>query len=37
VTAAIADVSDLFKEEIEGDRYLLDGEWKNLDTVSYEI
>ena len=37
MTAAIADVSDLFKEEIEGDRYLLDGEWKNLDTISYEI
>jgi len=37
VTAALADVSDLFKEKIEGDKYFFDGEWNNLETISHEI
>ncbi len=37
MTAAIADVSDLFKEKIEGDKYFFDGEWNNLETISHEI
>jgi penicillin amidase len=36
-TNVMADVQDLFVERVEGDRYLFEGEWRELRTVREEI
>jgi penicillin amidase len=36
-TNVMADVQDLFVERIEGDRYLFEDEWRQLETVREEI
>ena len=37
LTNAMADVMDLFVERVEGDRYLFDGEWRDLVAFEEEI
>lgn len=37
VTACLTDVSDLFREEIEGESYKVDGEWRELRSVKHTI
>lgn len=36
-TNVMADVEDLFVERVEGDRYLFEGEWRQLEIVREEI
>ena len=36
-TNVMPDVQDLFVERVEGERYLFEGEWRPLETVSEEI
>jgi len=36
-TSARTDLADLFREEIKGDSYLLDGEWKPLQLIKETI
>ena len=38
-SASMADVSDLYKENIDQstNQYLVDGKWRDLDTISYDI
>ncbi|MFI5027838.1 MAG: penicillin acylase family protein [Solirubrobacterales bacterium] len=36
-TNVMADIEDLFIERIEGERYLFEGEWRELETVIEEI
>jgi len=37
LTNAMADVMDLFVERVDGDRYLFEGEWRELDLFEEEI
>ena len=37
ITNVMGDTQDLFIERIEGDRYLFEGEWRQLETVREEI
>ena len=39
ITAALTDVSDLYREKLSfsGDQYFLDGEWKDLEVVSHSL
>ena len=39
LTAALSDVSDLFREKINefGTKYFVDNEWKDLKVISHEI
>jgi len=37
ITAAITDTSDLYKEKIEGEKYLVDGEWRPLKKVVHNL
>lgn len=37
VTAALTDVSDLFREKIEGNQYQVDGEWRDLEVIKHQI
>ena len=39
MTIALADSTDLWEEELneEGTQYYVDGEWRNLTQVTYEI
>ena len=37
VTACLTDVSDLYREEIQGDKYKVDGEWRDLKSEKHII
>ena len=39
LTAALSDVSDLYREKIDetGTKYFVDNEWKDLKVISHEI
>ena len=37
ITASLADVSDLYSEEVSNGRYLVDGNWRDIDSKAYQI